>query len=133
MISRLTMILAGVLTIISAWLPWINAMGMSQNGFLGEYRGNPGLIFVFMGAIILGMGALNKKWTAIVAIIFSLLVCMLGLNYYNDATTGDALLVGATAGYGVYCMIVAGLVGMIGGIMRFFMKKKVAPVLTPAS
>lgn len=125
MISRLTMTLAGILSIISAWLPWINVMGLSQNGFLGEMRGNPGLFFVVMGAIIVIMGLLNKKWTAIIAILFSLFVAMLGLKYYNDATTGDALSVGATAGYGVYVMIVAGLIGIVGGIMRFFVKKKV--------
>lgn len=133
MISRLTMILAGVLTIVSAWLPWVNVLGISQNGFMGEYRGNPGLVFVVLGAIMLGMGALNKKWSAIVTILFSLLVCMLGLKYYNDATTGDAVLVGATAGYGVYCMIFAGLIGTVGGVMRFFVKKKAAAVLAPAA
>lgn len=125
MISRLTMTLAGILSIISAWLPWINVMGISQNGFLGDLGGNPGLFFVVMGAIIVIMGLLNKKWTAIIAILFSLFVAMLGLKYYNDATTGDALSVGATAGYGVYVMIVAGLIGVVGGIMRFFVKKKV--------
>ncbi len=125
MISRVTMSLAGILSILSAWLPWVNVMGLSQNGFLGEMRGNPGLFFVIMGAIILIMGLVNKKWTAIIAIIFSLLVAMLGLKYYNDATTGDAVTVGATAGYGVYVMILAGLMGIVGGIMRFTVKKKV--------
>lgn len=125
MISRLTMIIAGVLSIISAWLPWVNVLGTSHNGFLGDLGGNPGLFFIVMGVIILGMGALNKKWSAVVAILFSLLVCMLGLKYYNDATTGDALEIGATAGYGVYVMVIAGLLGTVGGIMRFFVKKKV--------
>ncbi len=129
MYSRLTMIGAGVLSIISAWLPWVTLLGVSENGFLGEYRGNPGLFFVVIGAIIAIMGLLNKKWSAIIAIIFSLLVCMLGLKYYNDATTGDALTVGASAGFGVYCMIIAGLAGTIGGIMRFFVKKKAGPKL----
>lgn len=123
--SKLTMIGAGVLSIISAWLPWVTLSGVSQNGFMGEYRGNPGLFFVAMGIIIAVMGLLNKKWSAIVAIIFSLLVCMLGLKYYNDATSGDAAIVGASAGYGVYCMIVAGLIGIAGGVMRFLRKKNV--------
>lgn len=126
MTSRLIIVLAGVLSIISAWLPWITVLGISQNGFMGEYRGNPGLFFIVMGIIIAGMGLLNKKWSAVIAILFSLFVSTLGLKYYNDATTGDALTVGASAGYGVYCMIVAGLIGTVGGIMRFFVKKKVA-------
>ncbi|RZJ89656.1 MAG: hypothetical protein EOO20_10380 [Chryseobacterium sp.] len=128
MISRLTMIVAGVLSIISAWLPWVNVMGISQNGFLGDLGGNPGLFFVVMGVIIVIMGLLNKKWAAIIAIFFSFFVATLGLKYYNDATTGDAVTVGATAGYGVYVMVLAGLLGIIGGIMRLFVKKKVIAV-----
>jgi len=126
MISRVTMIGAGVLSIISAWLPWVKVMGISQNGFMGEYRGNPGLFFVVMGAIIAIMGLLNKKWSAIVAILFSLMVCGLGFKYFSDATSGDAATVGASAGFGVYCMIVAGIAGIAGGIMRFTAKKKIA-------
>lgn len=124
--SRLTMIAAGALSIISAWLPWIELQGTSQNGFMGDLQGNPGIIFIVMGAIIAIMGLINKKWSAIVTILFSILVCMLGLKYYHDATTGDAITVGAAPGYGVYCMIIAGLIGMAGGIMRFFVKKKTA-------
>jgi hypothetical protein len=120
------MIGAGVLSIISAWLPWVTLLGISQNGFMGEYRGNPGLFFIVLGVIIAIMGVINKKWSAIVAILFSLIVCLLGFKYYNDSTTGDAAIVGAAAGYGIYCMIVAGLAGIAGGIMRFLVKKKVS-------
>ncbi|MCP9750573.1 hypothetical protein EGI32_06280 [Ferruginibacter sp. HRS2-29] len=90
---------------------------------MGEYRGNPGIVFVVVGAIIAIMGLLNKKWSAIVAILFSLCVAGLGFKYYSDATSGDAATVGASAGYGVYCMIVAGLAGIVGGILRFTAKK----------
>jgi peptidoglycan/LPS O-acetylase OafA/YrhL len=121
MTSKLTMIGAGILTAISAWLPWVTLMGISQNGFMGEYRGNPGIIFVAMGVIIAVMGLLNKKWSAIVAILFSLCVAGLGIKYYGDATSGDA----ATVGDGVYCMIVAGAAGIVGGIMRIIAKKNV--------
>lgn len=124
--SRLTMIGAGVLSIISAWLPWVKVMGVSQNGFMGEYRGNPGLFFIVLGAIIAVMGLLNKKWSAVIAILFSLLVCGLGFKYYGDVATGDAATMGAVAGFGIYCMIAAGFIGMAGGIMRFFMKKNTA-------
>ncbi|RQO30152.1 hypothetical protein DBR32_11240 [Taibaiella sp. KBW10] len=119
------MIIAGILSIISAWLPWVTLLGVSHNGFMGDLGGNPGIFFIVLGILILGMGAINKKWSAIVAILISLFVCMLGLKYYNDSTTGDALTVGASVGNGVYCMIFAGLIGIVGGIMRFFVKKKV--------
>lgn len=124
--SRLTMIAAGVLAIISAWLPWIKLMGMTQNGFMGDYKGNPGLFFVVMGAIIAIMGLINKKWSAIIAIIFSLCVCGLGFKYYSDGTSGDAVTVGASVGYGVYVMIIGGIAGIAGGVMRFLAKKNVA-------
>jgi hypothetical protein len=121
--SRLTMIGAGILTIISAWLPWIKLMGMTQNGFMGDYKGNPGIIFIATGIIIAVMGLVNKKWSAIIAILFSACVCALGFKYYGDGTSGDAVTVGASIGYGVYVMIVAGLMGIAGGIMRFLVKK----------
>lgn len=125
MISRLSIIVAGVLAVISAWLPWVNVMGFSQNGFMGDTSGNPGILFIVMGVIILGMGIIHKKWSAILAILFSVLVCMLGLKYFNDSTSSDAISIGATVGSGVYFMIFSGLIGIIGGIMRFFVKKKV--------
>jgi hypothetical protein len=121
--SKLTMIVAGVLSIVSAWLPWVTVMGVSQNGFMGEMRGNPGLFFIVMGAIIAIMGLLNKKWSAIVAILFSLIVCALGFKYYGDATSGDAATVGASAGYGIYVMIAGGIAGIAGGVMRMMAKK----------
>lgn len=121
--SKFTMIGAGVLTVISAWLPWVKLMGITQNGFMGEYRGNPGLFFVVLGAIIAVMGLLNKKWSAIVAIVFSLIVCALGFKYFGDATSGDAATAGASAGFGIYCMILAGIAGIAGGVMRLLVKK----------
>ena len=126
MYSRFAMMAAGILTIIAAWLPWIKFMDITQNGFMGDYQGNPGIIFIAMGVIILVMGLLNKKWSAIVAVLIALCVCGLGFKYYNDATTGDAAAVGASAGYGLYCMIIAGLLGVAGGIMRFTSRKNIA-------
>ncbi len=121
--SKLTMIGGGVLSIISAWLPWVTMMGISQNGFMGDYKGNPGLFFVVLGVIIAVMGLLNKKWSAIVAILFSLIVCGLGFKYYSDAS--EAAAFGASAGYGIYVMIAGGLAGIAGGVMRFLTKKNV--------
>jgi hypothetical protein len=117
------LIAAGALSIISAWLPWITVLGESTNGFMGEMRGNPGLFFIILGAIIAIMGLINKKWSAVVAILFALCVAGLGFKYYGDATGSDAALVGAKAGYGVYVMMLAGVLGLVGGIMRFMVKK----------
>jgi hypothetical protein len=123
--SRLLMIGAGALSIICAWLPWLNLMGHSLNGFMGDYKGNPGIIFIGLGVIIAVMGLINKKWSAVVAILFSLCVAGLGFKYYSDATSAEAAIVGASAGYGVYLMMVAGLAGVAGGIMRLVAKKNI--------
>ncbi|HNP55259.1 MAG TPA: hypothetical protein PKK69_11585 [Ferruginibacter sp.] len=120
--SRLMLIAAGVLSIVSAWLPWVTVLGQSTNGFMGEMRGNPGLFFIILGAIIAVMGLINKKWSAVVAILFALMVAGLGFKYYGDATSGDAALVGAKAGYGVYVMMLAGVLGVVGGICAFWLR-----------
>lgn len=118
MFSRLSMIIAGALSIISAWMPWVSVMGISQNGFHGD-AGNPGLFFVILGVLIALMGLLNKKWSAVLAALFSICVLGLGAKYYGDATS-----LGATAGSGIYLMIAGGVLGVIGGIGRLFAKKK---------
>jgi hypothetical protein len=123
--SRITMIVGGILSIVSAWLPWVTVMGTSINGFRGDFQGNPGILFVAVGVIIAVMGLLNKKWSAIVAVLFSVVVIGLGAKYFGDATSADAKSVGATVGYGVYAMIAGGLIGIVGGVMRFMAKKNV--------
>lgn len=119
---------AGVLAAASAWMPWISALGKTENGFMGEMRGNPGLFFVVFGVLIATMGLINKKWSAIVAMLFALFTMALGFKYYSDGTSADAVLVGAKVGLGVYVMMLAGLVGLAGGVMRF-MEKKASVVL----
>lgn len=121
--SKFILMAAGVLAAASAWMPWISALGQTQNGFLGETRGNPGLFFVVFGVIIATMGLINKKASAIVAMLFALMVVGLGFKYYGDGTTPDAVLVGAKVGYGIYAMMLAGIAGIAGGIMRFTEKK----------
>lgn len=128
--SRLLILLSGVLAIVSAWLPWVKMGELTQNGFMGEYRGNPGLFFVVLGALIAIMGLINKKWSAIIAMLFALCVGGLGFKYYHDATSGDAATLGVSAGYGIYAMMLAALVGLLGGIMG--MKSKGGAAATAA-
>lgn len=99
--ARFILIGAGVLSAAAAWLPWLSAMGETRNGFMGEMKGNPGLFFVVFGVIIATMGLINKKWSAIVAMLFALMVVGLGFNYYCDSTSPDAVLVGAKVEYGI--------------------------------
>lgn len=119
----MTMVLAGVLSIIAAWMPWLTILESTQNGFMGDMAGNPGIFFVVMGSIILTMGLINRKWSAIIAILFAALVGMLGLNYFIDSTGPEAELLGAQVGSGIYVMILAGLLGIVGGTMRLLKKR----------
>lgn len=104
--AKLITIIGGILTIVSAWLPWVKAMGVSMNGFQGDMAGNPGIFFVILGALAAIMAILNKKWSAIVAIIMGLIVVALGIKYIKDA--------GEFKGYGLYVMLAAGLLILIG-------------------
>lgn len=123
MISRVTIALSGVLSIVAAWMPWLTVLESTQNGFMGDMAGNPGIFFVLLGSFILIMGIINKKWSAIIAILFAALVCMLGLNYYFDSTVPEAIEIGAKVGSGIYTMIFGGLLGMVGGFIRLFKKR----------
>jgi len=113
--SKLLLIVAGILAIVSAWLPWSSIMDITINGFQGSMKGNPGLFFIILGALIAVMGLLGKKWSYIVAIILSLCVAGLGVKYYMDVTSVSEL--GAKVGYGLYVMMAAGLLGIVGGAM----------------
>jgi hypothetical protein len=107
--SKLLLIVAGILAIVSAWLPWVSFMGITANGFQGSMGGNPGLFFVILGALIAVMGLIGKKWSAIAAIVLALCVAGLGVKYYMDA--------GEAVGYGLYVMMAAGVLGIIGGVL----------------
>jgi len=121
--SKLLLFLAAILSIVSAWLPWVSFMGINLNGFQGEMHGNPGLFFVILGALIGIMAFIGKKWSMIVAILLSLCVAGLGFKYYNDAHAEGM----SAVGYGLYVMIAGGVIGVIGGIMGM-MAKKDAPM-----
>ena len=120
--SKLLLFAAAILSIVSAWLPWVSMMGISANGFQGD-SGNPGLFFVVLGVLIGLMAIFGKKWSAVVAILLSLCVAGLGAKYYHDATT-----LGASAGYGVYAMMAGGVLGIIGGAMGLKGGKSAATV-----
>lgn len=124
--SKLLLFGAAILSIVSAWLPWISLLGINVNGFQGDMRGNPGLFFVILGVLIGLMAFIGKKWSAIVAILLSLCVAGLGFKYYRDATA-DGM---GAAGYGLYVMMAAGVLGIIGGLMA--MKGKGAAPSTGA-
>jgi hypothetical protein len=111
-------LLGSVLTIVSAWLPWVKVelMGVSEssNGFRGEMGGNPGVVFVAIGVLCAVFFLINKKWSNIISLIFSLCVLGLAIKYMGDAKSfGDM----ASSGLGLYVMAAGGALILVGAIM----------------
>ncbi len=123
--NKLIGIVASILIIVSAWLPWmkISFMGMSESisGFRGE-RGNPGIFFVAIGLLCVIFLFVGKKWSNIGAMGLALCTLGLAIKYFRDATSAEAKLLGGSAGLGTYVMIIGGLGVIIGAFMG--MKKQ---------
>lgn len=124
--SKLVGIVSSILLIISAWLPWfkISALGISTNGFMGDAYGNPGLFFIIIGILTAIFIFMGKKWSMIVSIILALVTLALSMKYHRDAS-----LTGASAGFGIYLMMI-GSIGVIVGAIMGFKKNKVVPAST---
>ena len=108
----------GVLSIISAFLPWVSGGGQSYNGFQNPTGSTAGIFFVVLGVLIALFGYLNKKWSHIVNILLSLIVLFLGVKYLRDA--------GEFKGFGLYIMLLSAVLGIIGSVMG--LRKKPAKV-----
>ena len=119
-------LLGSVLTIVSAWLPWVKSAAIegmesiSMSGFRGD-SGNPGIVFVTIGVLCAVFFLINKKWSNIVSLIFSLCVLGLAIKYMGDAKSDYT-----SGGIGLYVMAAGGALILVGGIMGM-MKKPTAP------
>jgi len=114
--SKLVLIAAGALCIISVFLPWVSFMGITANGLSDGSK--IGFFFIALGMLIAVMGFLQKKWSAIVAIVLSACVAGLGAKYFNDVSSPEI-----SAGFGLYAMLAGGIIGIAGGIMGLMAKR----------
>jgi len=110
-------LIGAILTICSAWLPWVKVGLMedaiSINGFQGEMGGNPGIIFVGIGILCVTFLIINKKWSNIISLLFSLCILGLSLKYMGDAKSfGDM----ASGGIGLYTMVAGSALILVGAI-----------------
>jgi len=126
--------LGGIIAIVGVFLPWVTAsvlgVGISVSGWdaystLGSYEP---LIVLIVAIVTLLVAVLTKgmiqKWGTT---IFGLITLILGAYYAMNVASvaGDAAqFVGVTVsvGYGLYLVIVGGIVALIGGIMAFMEK-----------
>ena len=119
-------LLGAVLTIGSAWMPWVKVGLMDEsisiNGFRGEYGGNPGIAFVGMGVLCVVFFLLNKKWANIISLIFSLCVLGLAIKYMGDVKSNGDM---AATGLGLYAMAFGGALILVGAIMGLRSKSAV--------
>lgn len=124
--NKLIGIVSSIILIISAWMPWfkVSFLGISTNGFTGGIYGNPGIFFVVIGILTALFMFIAKKWSIIVSIVLALVTLALSIKYYRDASSA-----GASAGFGIYAMMI-GSIGIIIGSIMGFKKNKVIPTST---
>jgi hypothetical protein len=111
-------LLGAVLTIGSAWMPWVKVglmdESISVNGFRGEMGGNPGILFVGLGVLCAVFFLINKKWSNIISLLFSLCILGLSIKYMGDAKSFGNM---ATTGIGLYAMAAGGALILVGASM----------------
>ncbi len=115
---------AGLLTIAAIFMPWFFMMGFSVNGFTGNKP--VWIVFMVTGALLIAMALIDKKWSAAVSILFSLIIGGLGAKYYHDASSGMNGLYGGLfdVGAGIYCLVISGVLGITSALFKLFSKKK---------
>lgn len=116
-ISRLGHIIGGVLTILSVFLTAMTVLGESHS-FIGHPNGSGiGIFFIVLGAIIIVVGVVKKRWLHILSLFLGIIVAMLSMNYQADCND-----LGADIGIGLWVMFFGGLVTFISAIIGFLKK-----------
>lgn len=106
-------VVAAVLAIIGCFLPWVSIMGISVNGFPGGFSGNPGALIVILALLCGIFSFLAKKWSLIVSMLLSLLLIVWAIKQILDCGK-----LGASAGIGLYLILIAGAIIIVGNVMN---------------
>ena len=116
--SRLITALGGVLSVVSAWMPWYTGAGGSVNGFEGGTNDVPLYLFpIILGAVALAFGMIGRTWSYIIALLAGL-----GILGWAMLLMSKGKEEGATIGTGVWMMFAAFGLVLIGSIMGFAKK-----------
>ncbi len=116
-------VIGAVLAIIGCFLPWVSVMGFSMNGFPGGLGGNPGILVVLFGVLCGIFSFLGKKWSLITSIVLALLMVVWVIKQIMDAHKFGE---GVSVGMGLYLILIAGIVILVGNFMGMKGEKKEA-------
>lgn len=112
---------ATLIVIIAIFLPMVSVGGMGVGLFDAGDRGGKEIAYIIISLAVL-MGAFsflaNKKHLASIGtLIFSLLLALISLKWFNDATT-----LGASYGIGLILYVLGSVLGLIGAVLGFMKK-----------
>lgn len=111
------MIGGGALLAIGSFLPWIDVLGVTANGF----EGGDGWFVLLGGLALLAAGVMSMrgqdiKWLGPVGLVVGGGVAI--LNYFDISDAIDSAGVGSQ-GFGMWIMLLGTVVGLVGVIMSF--------------
>jgi hypothetical protein len=109
--SSLISAAGAVLMIIGNFLPWVSILGMSTAGS----GTGAGTFIIVMAALIALLAFLGKRWSIIISLILALLSAAWAVKQLSDA----ASIQGASAGMGLYAILIGAVVAMAGCFMGF--------------
>lgn len=112
---------ATVLIIISIFLPMISVGGYGVGLFDTNDRQGATIAYIIIGlALAMGLFAFlaNKKHLASIGtLIFALLLSLISLKWFNDATN-----LGASYGMGLILYLLASFAGIVASVLGFMKK-----------
>lgn len=114
--NLLTTAIGTFLIIIGTFLPWVDILGITANG----WASGPGipLFFIIFGGLALGLNFLGKKWSAIVSIILSVILILIALVLVSAFVER-----GESAAIGIWLIALGGIMNIVGSIMGLMKKK----------
>ena len=102
----------GLLTVISLFLPFVSAMGISITGL--QSLGNVAYLWIGCGAVIAIAGFMGNKIMNIVGLLLGLAVAGVAIKYKMDA--------GSMTAIGLWLMIAGGVLAVVGSVMGLMKK-----------
>ena len=108
--SSLIAISGGVVMVIGTFFPWVTVLGMTTSGFSGGSAA--GIFIIVLAALIALLAFTGKLWGTIVALVLALLSGAWAVKQITDAGS-----LGASAGFGLYVILIGAVVALIGVAM----------------
>jgi hypothetical protein len=126
--NRYVSIAAGLLVIISVFLPFITMPFLGSLSVWSASKlpgaGGQAYVFIGIGVLIAGVGFADRRWLNIVNILLFLLL----LFKIGGLSGGGS---DAQIGIGLFTFLLAALLTLVGAIWGMVKKKKTAPAATP--